>query len=306
MGREKFKLVLWLLLLPLTIMGQKIEVVRFSLENSENMYVHWAEDLNGAPCALIKIRINDDIDKIEGNIIGVPQKKQDETWIYVTDGSKLIKIYPHKNASFSVKFADFGIKVVKGKCSYIMDTKETNSFSVTTQKLIVDCNLPFARLLIDGKLYDINGHAEIRLPYGSYTYTIESDGYVKKNGMVKLQSGTAGYINVLLKQIGQSNTESAEVVSAGELNRMGYEAEKNNDYVKAVKFYRKAAERGFPQAQHNLGVCYDKGRGVEQNYQEAAKWFQKAANQGLAKAFNNLGIYYKQGNGVIKDKQNVL
>ena len=38
MGREKFKLVLWLLLLPLTIMGQKIEVVRFSLENSENMY----------------------------------------------------------------------------------------------------------------------------------------------------------------------------------------------------------------------------------------------------------------------------
>lgn len=33
-------------------------------------------------------------------------------------------------------------------------------------------------------------------------------------------------------------------------------------------------------AQHNLGNCYYKGDGVEQNYEEAVKWYRNAAKQG--------------------------
>ena len=48
----------------------------------------------------------------------------------------------------------------------------------------------------------------------------------------------------------------------------------------AVKWFRKAAEQGNPQAQYTLGMMYQKGRGVAQNQSEAQKWYQKAAGQG--------------------------
>jgi len=32
-------------------------------------------------------------------------------------------------------------------------------------------------------------------------------------------------------------------------------------YVEAVKWYRKAAEQNYAEAQSNLGLCYEKGQG---------------------------------------------
>ena len=53
------------------------------------------------------------------------------------------------------------------------------------------------------------------------------------------------------------------------------------DYAEAVKWYRKAAEQGFAEAQYNLGVMYAKGEGVRQNYKIAKKWFGKACDNKL-------------------------
>ena len=38
--------------------------------------------------------------------------------------------------------------------------------------------------------------------------------------------------------------------------------------------------KGFDKAQHELGVCYNKGNGVEQDYETAVEWFRKASRQG--------------------------
>ena len=43
---------------------------------------------------------------------------------------------------------------------------------------------------------------------------------------------------------------------------------------------------------------YYRGLGVEQDLKEAAKWFQKTANQGNANAQHNLGVMYANGKGV--------
>ena len=51
------------------------------------------------------------------------------------------------------------------------------------------------------------------------------------------------------------------------------------DYVEAVKWYRKAAEQGGALAQYNLGVSYSTGRGVPQDYVAAHKWANLAAAQ---------------------------
>jgi TPR repeat protein len=73
------------------------------------------------------------------------------------------------------------------------------------------------------------------------------------------------------------------------------------DYAEAARWYRKAAEQGDADAQFNLGIMYDKGRGVPQDYAVAAKWYRRAAEKGHAKAQTNLGVRYYKGQGVPQD-----
>ncbi len=68
--------------------------------------------------------------------------------------------------------------------------------------------------------------------------------------------------------------------------------------AEAVKWYRKSAEQGYAIAQNNLGWMYQKGRGVEQSDVEAVKWYRKSAEQGFFRAQYNLGEMYYYGHGV--------
>ena len=56
------------------------------------------------------------------------------------------------------------------------------------------------------------------------------------------------------------------------------------DEVEAVKWYRKAAEQNYAEAQYNLGYFYDNGKGVTKDEAEAVKWWRKAVEQNLASA----------------------
>ena len=73
------------------------------------------------------------------------------------------------------------------------------------------------------------------------------------------------------------------------------------DYAEAAKWYRKAAEQGNASAQFNLGLMFSKGQGVPRDNAEAAEWFRKAAEQGVADAQHNLGVMYAKGQGVPQD-----
>ncbi len=103
--------------------------------------------------------------------------------------------------------------------------------------------------------------------------------------------------------------------------------------IKAVRWYRKAADQGIASAQFNLGWDYDfgegfrrmrskrsvgiesrrtgpssaqvnlgwayaHGNGVPKNAIEAVHWYRKAAEQGDADAQINLGVAYVHGEGV--------
>ncbi|MDD4060451.1 MAG: tetratricopeptide repeat protein [Kiritimatiellae bacterium] len=54
--------------------------------------------------------------------------------------------------------------------------------------------------------------------------------------------------------------------------------------AEASLWFRKAAEKGYAQAQFEIGYRYEKGNGVEKNEEEAMKWYRKAAEQGHAAA----------------------
>ena len=73
------------------------------------------------------------------------------------------------------------------------------------------------------------------------------------------------------------------------------------DYAEAVKWYRLAAEQGEAFAQLNLGTMYEGGSGVPKDYAEAVKWYRLSAEQGRPYAQHNLGLMYQKGYGVLKD-----
>lgn len=56
------------------------------------------------------------------------------------------------------------------------------------------------------------------------------------------------------------------------------------DYTKAIMWYRKAAEQDHAKAQFNLGMSLMRGVGLTKDIAEATKWFRLAAEQGLANA----------------------
>ncbi len=98
-----------------------------------------------------------------------------------------------------------------------------------------------------------------------------------------------------------SAAKSATALSPEEMFQNGLEHYDKKNYTEAVKWYRKAAEQGYADAQCNLGYCYKQGNGVTKDYAEAVKWFRKAAEQGDAVAQLNLGNCYYNGNGVTQD-----
>ena len=63
----------------------------------------------------------------------------------------------------------------------------------------------------------------------------------------------------------------------------------------AVEMWRKCAESGNVEAQNRMGACYYEGEAVEKNYDEAARWWKSAAEQGNMYAQFDLGICYYNG-----------
>ena len=79
----------------------------------------------------------------------------------------------------------------------------------------------------------------------------------------------------------------------------GYGVEQ--DYLEAVRWYRKSAEQGDAEGQKELGLCYAKGKGVERDYSEAVRWYRKSAEQGNSEGQLFLGECYAIGYGVEQD-----
>ncbi len=73
------------------------------------------------------------------------------------------------------------------------------------------------------------------------------------------------------------------------------------DHTEALKWYRRAAERGFAMAQYNLGLAYELGHGVPADDQQAFKLYLLAAEQGFGPAQFNVGNMYANGRGIARD-----
>jgi TPR repeat protein len=83
--------------------------------------------------------------------------------------------------------------------------------------------------------------------------------------------------------------------------QLGRAYSKNNNLNLAAAQFRKAAEQGYPAAEYNLGVMYERGLALKKDDALAVAWYRKAAEQGYTNAQFNLGNMYSNGQGVARN-----
>jgi len=108
------------------------------------------------------------------------------------------------------------------------------------------------------------------------------------------------------EELRQGVQADAEKAIRAETRGQGAKSYLSKAWEKRLVAWRKAAERGIPEAQWLLGLCHDLGVGVDRRAAEAARWYRKAAEQGYAAAQFMLGACYASGSGVPKDKSEGL
>lgn len=52
-----------------------------------------------------------------------------------------------------------------------------------------------------------------------------------------------------------------------------------------------------PPAEYNLGICFEKGLGVQVNTALAAELYKRASHAGYADAQHNLAVFFEKGLG---------
>lgn len=109
-------------------------------------------DLNGEPCALVKVEFPFDDVVFEGNIVGSIIRHVNEYWVYMTAGSRFLEIKHPKLYTLEVSFSDYNISVLEGFQTYkivvsaplaiTQETKTNNERTQTTNSSTSTINEP--------------------------------------------------------------------------------------------------------------------------------------------------------------------
>ena len=75
-------------------------------------------DLNGKACALMKIVLPIDNAIFEGNVMGNVGYVNNEYWVYLTEGTRFLKIKTPRSGSLTIDFSSYGIHGLVSKQTY--------------------------------------------------------------------------------------------------------------------------------------------------------------------------------------------
>ena len=124
---------IWLCVL---VQAQELKVKSFFLAATDiSAQTQPRKDLNDEPCALVKVQFVGDVLDAEGNVIKPLVKKNYETWVYLTHGSRQMQVTAKNNLPLMVKFADYGVESVEKNRTYVL---VLNQGSMTSNPLSAD------------------------------------------------------------------------------------------------------------------------------------------------------------------------
>ena len=188
-----------------TAVAQKLSVESFVLVPTDiTAQTEGRKDLNGDVCALVKISFVGDVADVEGNVIKPLVKRNNETWAFMTQESRQMKVVTKDYLPLMVTFGDYGIEKLQGNRTYVLTlTKPSgaqepvdaggNFYAISVQP-------KDAKVTIDGVLQasSSDGEYSAMLAYGSHTYKVEAGGYISKSGSFTIGKGDMTPISVSL------------------------------------------------------------------------------------------------------------
>ena len=188
-----------------TAVAQKLSVESFVLVPTDiTAQTEGRKDLNGDVCALVKISFVGDVADVEGNVIKPLVKRNNETWTFMTQESRQMKVITKDYLPLMVTFGDYGIEKLQGNRTYVLTLAKPSG----VQELVdaggnfyaISVQPKTATLWIDGKPQEVSSDGEYSamLAYGSHTYKVEAGGYISKSGSFTIGKGDMTPISVSL------------------------------------------------------------------------------------------------------------
>lgn len=240
-----------------SVYSQEINVLGFYLQATDlTASTYPRNDLNNKECALIKVIITEPNVKFEGNVIGEVEFKTNEYWVYVSNGTKQLKVKVENALPLLINFNDYNIINVKSKLTYeLFLKKESNeTLKPQMQKLTVMVNPHDSKVKIDGYDFPVfNGIVTTLLPIGAHNVSVENNSTLKSEQITLFASSPKELIIDLKAEKANSSNTSTDNTDLSEEELIYNNAVK---YIKggndneAEKLALRAISKGY-------GVCYE-------------------------------------------------
>ena len=156
-----------------TAMAQELMVKSFVLAPTDiTAQTEGRKDLNGDACALVKISFVGDVADVEGNVIKPLVKRNNETWAFMTQESRQMKVVTKDYLPLMVTFGDYGIEKLQSNRTYVLTLTKPSGSSETQQMqtLTIKYSPITASVLVDNKfIKGSDGVANTSLPIGQHS-----------------------------------------------------------------------------------------------------------------------------------------
>ena len=182
-------------------LAQKLTVESFKLAGSDlTAQTQPRKDLNDRNCAVVKVQFVGDLLNVEGNVIMPLVKRNNETWVYMPQNTRQMKVITKNYLPLMVTFADYDVERLESNRTYVLTLLSNSSQpSQQSQTLNIRYTPTNATVLVDNKMVKgTNGVAQTTLPVGQHSYIVFCDGYESEEGMVKLKASAPSNLQITL------------------------------------------------------------------------------------------------------------
>ena len=260
MKRIQFFILITSLFFSLSTLGQELVVKGMKLDVSDlSASTYERKDLNGSACALVKVQLAANGVKFEGNVIGDVVYKTGEYWVYMTSGSRELRIKHPNYLPLHVQFTDYGIeRGVRGKLTY---TLTISVLQAITGILNVNYQPLNAEVWIDGKKAGTSPSFFRNILVGNHTVELRAAGYTSKQERVNIEEGKTAMLSGALER--QQSTAVSASSSPSSASSSGAAVETIT--VKGVSFNMVRVDGGT----FTMGATSERGSDADSNEKPA-------------------------------------
>lgn len=200
---RKLLIIILLALFVCRVDGQELNVKSFVAAQADlSAQTQPRKDLNNKNCALVKVGIGLESVLFEGNVVGKVVNKTGEYWVYMPQGSRMLKVKHPNYSPIMVTFSNYGVEKLESNRTYQLTMSASSSNQTVQQQTLTIKYTPIsAMVLIDSKLVKgANGVVKTTLPVGQHSYMVICDGYESEEGTVKLKASSPSNLQISLSK----------------------------------------------------------------------------------------------------------